>query len=116
MEHKVGHYAFFGGVVLAVLAGVVSALFDAVNSWVVLALIVLGVLVGVLNVQAKEVTEFLVAVIALLLAGSANVLVLNTVAAPFGTILHVVLTYIKVFVAPAAVVVGLKAVKQLAER
>ncbi|MBI5397887.1 hypothetical protein HZB03_00345 [Candidatus Woesearchaeota archaeon] len=116
MEHKVGHYAFFGGVVLAVAAGVVASLLDAVNSWIVLVLLVLGVVVGLLNIQAKEVSEFLVAVIALLLAGSANVLVLNTVAAPVGTILHAVLTYIKVFVAPAAVVVALKAVKQLAER
>lgn len=116
MEHKFGHYTFIVGVLLAVVAGVVAALLDAVNSWVVLALLVLGVVVGIMNIQAREVSEFLVAAVALMLAGSANVLILNTVVSPLGTILHAVLTYIKVFVAPAAVVVGLKAVKQLAER
>ena len=116
MEHQVGHYSFILGVGLCTAAGIIAALLDVVNSWVVLALLILGVIVGILNIQAKEVTEFLVAVIALLLAGTANVLVLNTVVNPLGTILSAVLTYIKIFVTPAAVVVGLKAVKQLAER
>jgi hypothetical protein len=116
MEHKFGHYAFIAGIALAVVMGVITALMDQISSWVVLALLVLGIVVGIMNITAREVNEFLIAAIALMLAGSANVVVLNTVVAPLGTILSAILTYIKVFVAPAALVVGLKAVKQLAER
>lgn len=112
MHHKVGHYAFIGGVLLAV----VSALLQLTHSVVVLALVVLGLVVGFLNITARETTEFLVAAIALVVAGSANLIVLNTLFNPLGSTLHAVLTHIKVFVAPAAVVVALKAVKQLADR
>ncbi|MFQ5474774.1 MAG: hypothetical protein ACE5DM_02960 [Candidatus Nanoarchaeia archaeon] len=108
MKHKTGHYAFIVGVVLAVVAGIIVT----ENPWVVLALVVLGLIVGIMNVTAKETTEFLVAAIALIAAGSANLAIIPVV----GPWLTSVLAYITVFVAPAAIVVALKAVKTLAER
>ena len=110
MHKKIGHWSFIVGVALAVLAG----LLQLTNAYVALVLVVLGVLVGFLNITHREVTEFLVASIALLAAGSANLILLNTVVSPLGTVLHAVLTQIKVFVAPAAVIVALKAVHKLA--
>ena len=115
MDHAIGHYSFIIGVALAVILGIFSAFTDQTQSWMILTLFILGLIVGILNISAKEITPFLVASIALLLAGSANVLILNTLVNPLGTIISAILTNIKIFVAPAAIVVSLKAVKQLAE-
>ncbi|MBU0461818.1 MAG: hypothetical protein KJ574_04490 [Nanoarchaeota archaeon] len=106
MKQNVGHYAFIIGVILAIIAGIVVT----ANPWVVLALVVLGLIVGFMNVTAKETTEFLVAAIALIAAGTANLTVIPYI----GAYLTSILGYISVFVAPAAIVVALKAVKDLA--
>ena len=108
MHKKIGHYAFIVGVVLAIIAGIIVTN----NPWIVLALVILGLVVGFLNITAKETTEFLVAAIALIAAGSANLTII-----PYaGDYLTAILGYIAVFVAPAAIVVALKAVKELAEK
>ena len=108
MHKKVGHYAFIVGVVLAIIAGIIVTN----NPWIVLALVILGLIVGFLNITAKETTEFLVAAIALIAAGGANLTIIPYV----GDYLTAILGYIAVFVAPAAIVVALKAVKALAEK
>lgn len=112
MHHKVGHYAFIIGVVLSLIAG----LFQFINAWVILLLVVLGIVVGFLNISAKEFTGFLVAGIALMVAGSANVLILDNIFSPLGSTIAAMLGFIKIFVAPAVIVVGLKAVKIMAEK
>ena len=106
--HKLGHYAFIVGVVLAVLLAFVPQLRGDVAVWV---LVVLGVLVGLLNVQAKETTSFLVAILALILASSASALTLATIWTGLTSILGNVI----IFVSPAAIVVSLKAVYALAQ-
>jgi len=73
-----------------------------------------GVVVGLLNIRARETTEFLVACIALLVAGGAGLNVITW--ANVGIYLQAVVANITVFVAPAAVVVSIKAVIELAER
>ncbi|MFC1752597.1 hypothetical protein ACFL96_04290 [Thermoproteota archaeon] len=108
MKKKIGQYAFLVGVLLAIIAGIIVT----ANPWVVLVLVVLGVIVGFLNITAKETTEFLVASIALIAAGAANMAIIPYI----GSYLAAILGYITVFVAPAAIVVALKAVKSLAER
>ena len=112
VHHKYGHYAFIAGILLAIIA----ALFQTTSSWAVLVLVVLGILVGILNVRAKDMNGFLIAVVALIAAGSANLIVLNTLFDPLGSTLAGILTFIKVFVAPAAIVVALKHVKTLADK
>ncbi|MFA6035693.1 MAG: hypothetical protein WC759_01930 [Candidatus Micrarchaeia archaeon] len=69
---------------------------------------IFGVIVGLLNVADKEVQLFLVASIALLTAawGLSEVLVSIQVV---GGLFNGILSNIKVFVAPAAAVVSLKA-------
>ncbi len=76
MDKKVGHYAFLGGFILAVLAGLIPALQTAAVIWVI---IVLGLIVGFLNITEKESTEFLIATIALLLVGTAGLSAVPTV-------------------------------------
>ena len=113
MMAKFGSWAFIVGLIVAVLAGVVITDPSAVK-WLMLVLAVLGLVVGVLNVTAKESTAFLVATIALVTSSGA----LNTISAPLGPdiakIVGVVVGNIIVFVAPAAVLVAIRAIFALA--
>ncbi|MBD3354536.1 hypothetical protein GF361_00965 [Candidatus Woesearchaeota archaeon] len=105
---KTGHYSFIAGIVLAVLIALVPQLRGDISVWI---LVILGVIVGLLNVTAKETTGFLVASMALIIASSASALTLATI----WTGLTSILGNIIVFVSPAAIVVALKTVYSLAE-
>jgi len=109
---KVGELAFLACVVIAVLAGLVAA----TSPWVLVLLVVLGIVVGFLNVSEKETTPFLVASAALIIAGTASFGPIDSVVPGLGAALDSILNYIAVFVAPAAVLVALKAVYVLASK
>ena len=110
MNQKLGHYAFLVGIVLAVIVG----LFPTAMSKEVAALILvlLGLVVGFLNVTAKETTPFLIATIALLVAGGAG---LDIIGYGIGAKLVSILEFVVVFVAPASIIVALKAIYALAQ-
>jgi len=108
MDKKIGHYSFLVAIVLAVLAGLVPSL---QVDWVAWTLIALGLIVGLLNVTAKETTEFLVATIALMVVGTAGLGGLPTA----GTIVANILVYIQAIVVPASLIVALKAIYALAQ-
>ena len=61
-----GHWALIIGIIIAVLAGF------ATIPYLTIILMVLGLIVGFLNINEKESTPFLVAVIALLVIGVAG--------------------------------------------
>lgn len=105
-SEKLGAWSFILGVVIAVLVSLLSL--DAPMLMIVLVL--LGLIVGLLNVNDKDTTHFLVAVIALAAAGNANVDLIPLI----GAQLQDVLRNIGVFVAPAAVIVALKAIYEMA--
>lgn len=109
MDKKTGHYAFLAAVALGVLAALVPAL---QTDWVTWVLIILGLVVGFLNITAKETTEFLVATIALMAVGTGGLGIVPTAGAIITSVLRNLLTV----VAPAALVVALKAVYELAEK
>jgi uncharacterized membrane protein len=105
MDKKLGSYAFLAGVALAVLAAVG---FD--KPWVIPILAVLGLIVGLMNVTQKETVGFLVASIALMVAGA------SVGAIPMlGKLASRILVNIAIFVAPAAVVVALKEIYAMAK-
>ncbi|MBU2561882.1 MAG: hypothetical protein KKD17_06295 [Nanoarchaeota archaeon] len=110
MHHKVGHYAFVGGVLIAIIAG----LLQTTSIFFAFSILLLGVVVGFLNISVKEVTPFLVAAIALIVAGTADFQILNTLFPPLGTVINSLFAYIRLFVAPAALVVSLKSIVNLA--
>ncbi len=112
-DKRLGHYAFVAGVLLALVVGLfANQISMSAQTNIVYALLVLGLVVGVLNITAKEATEFLVAAIVLLAAGSINLSMVPVL----GQYIQSVLAYIGIFVAPAAVIVALKAVRDMAER
>jgi hypothetical protein len=110
---KIGGWAFILGVVIAVIAGLASGALDATTAgYVTLALVILGLVVGFLNIGDKDIKDFLVAAIAVILMGTANLGVIPIV----GVYLASMVLNISAFVAPAALVVALKAVYNLASQ
>lgn len=102
----IGHWAFVLGLVLAVIAG-----FGGVIPALTTILVVLGLIVGFLNITEKESTAFLVGVITLLLVGSAGLEVVR-----YAAVLIPILNNIVAFVAAAGLVVAVKQVLYIAKR
>lgn len=116
---KIAHWAFTIFVVIAIVMGLVVGYlhynsdpnFTNANAYVTLLLLVLGIIVGLITITAKEVTPFLIAAIALMLAGAANVWSpLSTIHSLLYDWAYYILNYIVAFVAPAAVIIAIKAV------
>jgi len=103
---KLGSWSFIIGLAIAILVG----LFTEASGIIVTVLVILGVIVGFLNVTDKEVSNFLIASVALMLAGGAKLDMIPVV----GGILVRVLANVVVFVAPAAIIVAIKAIYELA--
>ncbi len=103
---KIGEWAFLIGVIITLLVGLLKG--ATATGTTATILVVLGVLVGLINITEKQTTGYLVSAIALLIAGSAG---LGTL--PFGTQISAMLGNIVLFVAPAAVIVALKTVVTL---
>ncbi len=110
MHHKVGHYAFVGGVLISVIAG----LMQTTSNFFAFSILLLGVVVGFLNINAKEINHFLIASIALLVAGTTDFQVLNIIFDPLGTVLGSMFHFMGIFIAPMTLVVALKSVIKLA--
>lgn len=99
---RIGFWAFIIGLILAVIGGFVSAQ----NTGIVITLIILGLIIGLLNISSKETLLFLVATIALIVVGRvfAPLTVLSV-----GKYLDQILGYVATLMAPAAVIVAIKA-------
>jgi hypothetical protein len=65
MLNRIGFWAFIVGFIVAIVAGFVAP----ENTAVVIILIVLGLIIGFLNISARETMLFLLATIALIVAG-----------------------------------------------
>jgi hypothetical protein len=118
----IGSYAFLIGIALAVILALVGVLMPGVidaslSAILMLVVVVLGLVVGILNVKDKHITDFLIATIAIALVGNTagGLLVLDQVVLPLGTLLAAVVMNIVALAAPAALVVGLKQVWALAK-
>lgn len=106
--HRIAHYTFFVGLLIAIVAGFFR---NVVGPEVlVTTLVVLGFLVGLFNLTAKETTPFLVAAIALMLAGIVNLGLIPGI----GLYLRSILSNIVVFVVPGAIIMGMKTIWKLA--
>jgi hypothetical protein len=114
-SQRVGSLAFILGVVISIIAGIVAGMVTAYAGVIILVLVILGLIVGFLNVADKEIQPFLIAAIALIAIGTTSLLPLDTLYNGLGTVLTAMLRNIAAFVAPAALIVALKAVYNLAK-
>jgi hypothetical protein len=108
---KVGSWAFIIGLVVAVLVGLFSNVKSSAT--ITSVLIVLGLIVGFLNVTGRETTPFLLATVSLVIVSSFGGNVLAEVAY-IGITMQNVLNAIMIFVIPATIIVSLKAIYALA--
>ncbi len=98
---------FLFSLLLALLAGLIPNIGGF--PWVAWLLVVLGLLVGILNISREEQTAFLVAGIGLLIASTAVTALL-----PLGAVVSNVLTNVIAFVAPGVIIVAVIAIANLA--
>ncbi len=111
MAEKVGAWSFIVGALIAVILGAIAS--TAGTTWVIGLLLVLGVVVGLLNISDKEIVPFLVACIAFLVAAPALAAAVGSFGATFGWLVRI-LTHLAVFVVPAAIIASVKAILALA--
>ncbi|MEM7825123.1 MAG: hypothetical protein QXO27_04080 [Candidatus Aenigmatarchaeota archaeon] len=109
---RIGEIAFFAGVILAIIIGLFPTALKNYQNTVAAILVILGLIVGFLNVGKGETFNFLIAAIALMLAGTGGLDALPWISG----IIPSILTNIVSFVTPAAIVVGLKAIYDLASK
>jgi hypothetical protein len=97
-----GFIAFLLGLVIAILAGLLAP----ENPYIVMMLVLLGVLIGFLNITTKEILPLLLATIALVVVGDvfSPIKMLG-----IGSILDNMLRLLATLMAPAAVIAAVKA-------
>ena len=94
--------AFLLGLVIAILAGLLAP----ENSIIILILVILGILIGSLNITTREILPLLLATIALVVVGDvfSPIKMLG-----IGSILDNMLRLLATLMAPAAVIAAIKA-------
>lgn len=104
---KLGGWAFLIGLLIAVIVG--FGLGGSLGQGMVIALFVIGLIVGLLNIADEEVTPFLMSGTVLVIVASLSKDVLSTIAF-IGSVLDALL----ILFVPATIVVAVKNVFQLA--
>ena len=103
----IGLRAFLVGIILAIVGGI--GYHD--NSGITLTLVIVGILVGVLNITGKEVLPLLIAAIALIVVGlTKGFAPLNDLGGEAGTKINDIVAYIAIFVTPAAIISAVRAI------
>jgi len=123
----IARWAYILFVIIAVVAGLgvgymaydlgrSNSDYQQIHGYITLIMLILGIIIGITSITTKEVTPFLIATIALLVAAGANVW------SPLGSIHELlyefadhILTYIVAFAAPAAVIISIKSVLGMAK-
>jgi hypothetical protein len=107
LSSYIGLLAFFVGIILAIVAGIGYH----ENSGITLTLVIVGILVGLLNITGKEVLPLLIAAIALIVVGlTQGFLPLNDLGGEAGTKINAIVAYLATFMAPAAVISAFRAI------
>lgn len=110
---KIGHWAFLIGLILAVIVGIFS-----LGQYQAIALVVvflLGIIVGLLNITASEVSAFLTSGAILVIVSYLGGQVISQAAADSLPWLVGILNSILTLFVPATIIVALKAVFALAK-
>ncbi|MBW3023164.1 hypothetical protein KY308_03605 [Candidatus Woesearchaeota archaeon] len=111
----VGRYAFLLGLILAIVMGIIPAVGS--NAVAMSVLVILGLLIGLLNVSAKETMPFLLATAVLVIVAGFGGGVLSAVQpAVVGASLRGILGALITLIVPASIVVALKEIYAFAEK
>jgi len=116
-ENLLGAYAFLVGVVLAVIIGLFGEPLQSAGGWIYSALIIIGLIVGFMNVGDKDSRTFLMASLSLVIVGALGADPLKYIALSNYAVeaLSNVLTSLLVMFVPATIIVALKTVFSMAK-
>jgi len=106
----IGKWAFIIGLALAVIAGLIQGIYEIPR--LILILVILGLIVGFLNIARENTVKFLVAIIALMGVGGITMSAIPVI----NTYLQTMLTNIVIFASGAGLVVAIKAVIETTKR
>ncbi len=114
----IGFAAFLVGLLLALIGGAtvqIGPLGAEPSGAIVLVLVILGILVGVLNISGKEVIPLLIAAIALIVVGNTTAFQpLDDLGVHAGTRINAFVALLAAFMAPAAVISAFRAILAVA--
>ena len=97
---------FLAGYILSVIAGI----WAPDSSAIILTLVIMGLIVGLLNITGREIVPYLVAAIALLVVGNFGAFTpLNDVRTGLGDDINDIVRMMAIFTAPAAVIQAVRA-------
>ena len=100
---KFGTFSFLAGILIAIIFGIIPSLTNL--AWVAIVLMILGVLVGLLNVEDKNISLFLLAAISLVaMSTSLNAMPI------IGDMIRSIIINLVQFVGPAALIVSIVAI------
>jgi hypothetical protein len=111
LGNLIGGLAFLLGIILAFVAGILSG-FDLVKidaSAVTLTLVIIGIIIGLLNITAKESTPFLFSGLALIISSVFGTSVMATLRGANDILISLLAIFI-----PATIIVAVKNVLSLA--
>ena len=116
-ENLVGAYAFLVGVVLAVILGLFNKSLDSADGMFYSALVLIGLIVGFMNVGDRDSRTFLLASLSLVIVGALGMEPLKYIALNnyVVTALRNVLGSLLMLFVPATIVVALKTVFSMAK-
>ncbi len=98
--------SFIAGYLIALIAGI----WFPENDGLIATLVIMGVLVGLMNITGREIIPYLVAAIALVLVGNVGAFTpLNDVKGGLGDTVNDIVGMMALFTAPAAVVQAIRA-------
>lgn len=100
----VGRWAFIIGLALAILAGLIEGLYTI--PYLTLILVILGLIVGFLNIADNDTVKLLVAIIAVMGIGGLTLSAIPVI----DTYLEAMLTNIVIFASGAGLVIAIKAI------
>jgi len=112
-KNIIGSWAFLAGVVLAVVAGILAAInvIDLNSVMLASVLMVLGAIVGLLNVTRKETGSFLLAGVSIIVAsvfGAGVAMAVPGVSSILGALLFIIV--------PSTIIVAIKSAFELAKK
>ena len=116
-ENLFGAWAFLIGVLLALGVGILS--FGTLNPFILAVLVILGLIVGFVNVSAKDVNTFLMTSVSLVIvsfAGIQGIRGVELIGIQIGRIVSSTLGALLVLLVPATIVVAIKGLFSISQR
>ncbi len=117
-ENVLGAWAFLIGVVLALLGGMLSALFGHLNGIVLGLLLILGLVIGVVGVAPNDIPKFLRAAVSLVIvsyAGTAGVRNIEFLNWELGNVVSSTLGALLVLLVPATILVAIRSMFSISQ-